>query len=120
MLILCGLVVVASFAVGTGSYSAASVKRDVAVDVVGDEDAYMSLVYPDDTVRLDGSDATKVTAVTVRIDLCIRVNAEESRHGISGRAKRPVGFKTHTFQASSAGFQHRLGCLVARSKRPHP
>ena len=54
------------------------------------------------------------------IDLLLRVNAEESHHGISGRAKRPVGFKTHTFQASSAGFQHRLGCLVARSKRPHP
>ncbi|MDB9281265.1 GNAT family N-acetyltransferase, partial [Halorubrum ezzemoulense] len=44
-------------------------------------------------------------------DLLLRVNAEESHHGISGRAKRPVDFKTHTFQASSAGFQHRLGCL---------
>jgi len=54
------------------------------------------------------------------LDLLLRVNAEESHHGISGRSKRPVGFKTHTFQASSAGFQHRLGCLVARSKRPHP
>jgi hypothetical protein len=53
-------------------------------------------------------------------DLLLRVNADESHHGISGRAKRPVGFKTHTFQASPAGFQHRLGCLVARSKRPHP
>ncbi|QDX40806.1 RNA-guided endonuclease TnpB family protein [Salarchaeum sp. JOR-1] len=54
------------------------------------------------------------------IDLLLRVNAEESRHRISGRAKRPVGFKTHTVHASSAGFQHRRGCLVARSKRPHP
>jgi len=54
------------------------------------------------------------------LDLLLRVNAEESHHGISGRAKRPVGFKTHTFHASPAGFQHRLGCLVARSKRPHP
>lgn len=66
VLVLCALVVVASFAVGTGSYSAASVERDVTVDVVGDEDAYMSLVYPDDTVRLDGSDTHKVTVVTVR------------------------------------------------------
>lgn len=66
VLVLCALVVVASFAVGTGSYSAASVERDVTVDVVGDEDAYMSLLYPDDTVRLSGSDAHEVTVVTVR------------------------------------------------------
>ena len=74
VLILCAVAVIASFAVGTGSYSAASVERDVAVDVVGDEDAYMSLVYPDDTVRLDGSDATKVTAVTVRNQFRQRVD----------------------------------------------
>jgi len=61
-----------------------------------------------------------IASIRFCIDLLLRVNAEESHHGISGRAKRPVGFKTHTFQASSAGFQHRLGCLVARSKRPHP
>jgi len=54
------------------------------------------------------------------VDLLLRVNAEESHHGISGRTKRPVGFKTHTFHTSSAGFQHRCGCLVARSMRPHP
>lgn len=66
VLVLCVLVVVASFAVGTGSYSAASVERDVTVDVVGDEDAYMSLLYPDNTVRLGGSDAQEVTVVTVR------------------------------------------------------
>jgi hypothetical protein len=66
VLVLCALVVIASFAVGTGSYSAASVERDVTVDVVGDDDAYMSLLYPDDTVRLGGSDAHEVTVVTVR------------------------------------------------------
>ena len=38
----------------------------------------------------------------IGIDLLLRVNAEESHHGISGPALRPVGFKTHTFQASFA------------------
>ena len=46
------------------------------------------------------------TIVNSQFDLLPRVNAEESHHRISGRAKRPVGFKTHTFQASSAGL-HR-------------
>jgi len=54
-----------------------------------------------------------------QFDLLPRLKTRESRHGISGRA-RPCGFKTHTFQASPAGFQHRLGCLVARSNAPHP
>ena len=54
------------------------------------------------------------------IDLLPRLKTRESRHGISGRVQRPCGFKTHTFQASTAGFQHRLGCLVARSNAPHP
>ncbi|ELZ39192.1 hypothetical protein C463_17273 [Halorubrum californiense DSM 19288] len=53
-------------------------------------------------------------------DLLPRLKTRESRHGISGRANRPVDFKTHSFHASPAGFQHRRGCLVARSKRPHP
>ncbi|NLV06478.1 hypothetical protein GOC83_10100 [Haloarcula rubripromontorii] len=66
VLVLCALVVVASFAVGTGSYSAASVERNTTVDVVADEDAYMSLLYSDDTVRLEGSGAHEVTVVTVR------------------------------------------------------
>ena len=81
VLMLCALVVVAGFAVGTGSYSAASVERDVTVDVVGDEDAYMSLLYSDDTVRLGGSDVQEVTVVTVRnqfsqpIDFAVTVTA---------------------------------------------
>jgi hypothetical protein len=36
-------------------------------------------------------------------DLLLRVNAEESHHGMSGRVSRPVGFKTHTVHASLAG-----------------
>jgi len=66
VLMLCALVVVAGFAVGTGSFSASSVERDVTVDVVGDDDAYMSLLYSGDTVRLGGSDTHEVTVVTVR------------------------------------------------------
>jgi len=58
--------------------------------------------------------------IDIFIDLLPRLKTRESRHGISSRAKRPVGFKTHTFHTLSAGFQHRCGCLVARSKRPHP
>ncbi|ERG97717.1 MAG: hypothetical protein J07HQX50_01745, partial [Haloquadratum sp. J07HQX50] len=53
------------------------------------------------------------------LDLLPRLKSRESHHRISGRA-RPSGFKTHTFQASLARFQHRLGCLVGRSNVPLP
>ncbi len=56
----------------------------------------------------------------VSLDLLPRLKTRESHHGISGRVQRPCGFKTHTFQASTAEFQHWLGCLVARSNAPHP
>jgi hypothetical protein len=81
VLVLCALVVVASFAVGTGSYTAASVDRGVSINVVSDEDAYMSLFYSRDTVRLGGSDVQQVTVVTVRnrftqpIDFTVTVTA---------------------------------------------
>jgi len=84
VLVLCATVIIASFAVGTGSYSAASVERDVTVDVVGDEDAYMSMLYSDDTVRLGGSDAHEVTVVTIRnrfrqpIDFAVTVTVTAS------------------------------------------
>ena len=55
----------------------------------------------------------------LHFDLLPRLKTRESDHRISGRA-RPWSFKTHTFQASPAGLQHRLGCLVARSNAPHP
>jgi len=55
----------------------------------------------------------------ISIDLLPRRKSRESHHGISGRAW-PSGFKTHTLQASIAGLQHQLGCLVGRSNGPLP
>lgn len=48
--------VVPAMIFGTGSFSAVSAERGLAVDTVGDSDAYMALKYSDDDIELSGSD----------------------------------------------------------------
>ncbi|RKS82740.1 hypothetical protein BDK61_2055 [Haloarcula quadrata] len=61
---LCVLVASAGLGMGSGGFSSVDADRAVTVDVVGDESAYMSLDYSNETV--DPTDGTKeVEFVTV-------------------------------------------------------
>ncbi|MDB2239425.1 hypothetical protein PM026_16850, partial [Halorubrum ezzemoulense] len=94
-----------------GSEDELLIIHDTEDDPVTDRERFpenVRLVPAGDPVGCSGKANAIAAGMEAAIDLLLRVNAEESHHGISGRAKRPVDFKTHTFQASSAGFQHRL------------
>jgi hypothetical protein len=58
------LAAAATLAVSTGGFSSASADRQVSVEVVGDEDAYMSLRY-EDNVPEDPDSGDSVVFVTV-------------------------------------------------------
>jgi hypothetical protein len=67
-------------ATSTGGFSAAEAERGVSVSVVGDDDAYISLVYPDDAKHVESGDV--VTYLTVRnqftepVDLTVSPEAD--------------------------------------------
>jgi hypothetical protein len=58
------LVVAVGLSTGTGGFSSVSADRNVTVDVVGDEDAYMALEYPDGTVEVEADDSSTFLTAT--------------------------------------------------------
>ncbi|MFA9515816.1 hypothetical protein ACERIT_01115 [Halopenitus sp. H-Gu1] len=60
------LVLVASvgLVVGTSGFSSIAAERSVTVDVVGDENAYMALEYPDETIEVDEGERSTFLTVS--------------------------------------------------------
>ncbi|WP_135305378.1 hypothetical protein [Haloarcula amylovorans] len=63
-----------AFAVGSGGFSSVTADRTTSVHVVGDEDAYMALEYPDEPVTLSGGEQYDDAFVTVRNQFTETVN----------------------------------------------
>lgn len=65
--VLCGLAAAVALAVGSGGFTSVQADRGVSVDIVGDDNAYMALDYPNGTVERGGAVNETVTLPVVNI-----------------------------------------------------
>jgi len=88
VLVLCALAAVVGLAVGSGGFTSAELDRAMTANVVGDEEAYMSLAYPSDTEAVDAAVGapveTRLVTVTNRftqpIDVTVRYTSSGTRN----------------------------------------
>ncbi|WP_276270690.1 hypothetical protein [Haloarcula litorea] len=76
---LLGLAAVLALAIGSGGYSSVSADRQVTVEVVGDEDAYMSLEYRETGEVEEGSVLTVTNRFAETVDLTVWYRVEDQQ-----------------------------------------
>lgn len=60
---LCVLAASAGLVISSGGFSSVSADRAVTVETVGDDNAYMSLTYPEEPVQVDAGDSAELVTV---------------------------------------------------------
>ncbi|WP_324663585.1 hypothetical protein [Haloarcula sediminis] len=104
LFVLCALVAVVGLIAGTGGFTSAEADRSVAVEVVGDDDAYMALDYSDETITVDEGESVDLSvvavtnqfteAVTLAVDYTVEEVSGLSTSGGSESTELGVGNET--------------------------